>query len=337
MIIFLSLFCDFLSKKGSKTSKLFCILIVIIISFFYSTREILFSNNNMGTDYFEYQKWFGDMNLSRALFNKNNIGFNVFISIFKLFSNNFYLFLFFSSIFVVSSFLYFGKINNIDSKVLLPFFIAFIYPSFCNIMRQWIAFSFFLLSYKYLIVKKPFKYILLIILGTTFHSSLIILLLIYPLINFKNNKKDHYKYKTILTAILMPFIYLFMQDIIPFLYRISNFLRMNYNQKYSLSVLPVSNYKTFLLAFSLFGLIIFLNKYIIKKNSDDEYYRNCVLLSLSAGLMLLATKYGEFLRITVYFNIYILVALNYIISVFEKKDLLIIFPFYYLFLAYVYV
>lgn len=337
VIIFLSLFYDFLNKKELKVSRFFCILIIIIISFFYSTREFLFANNDIGTDYFEYQKWFSDMNLSRALFTTNNIGFNFSIIIFKFFSNNFYLFLFLISMFVVSSFLYFGKINKINFKILLPFFIAFIFPSFCNIMRQWIAFSFFLFSYKYLITKKPYKYFLLIILGSTFHSSLITLLLVFPLINFKSNKTNHYKYKTVLTTILISFCYFFMRKIIPLLYQISDILKMNYNSKYSFSILPVSNYKTFLFSFTLLILLFFLKENIIKKNSEDEYYRNYLLLSLSTALMLLSTKYGEFLRISIYFNIYMLIAINYIIFSFEKEDLVIILPLYYLFLAYVYI
>lgn len=100
------------------------------------------------------------------------IGFRVFISIFKLFSNNFSFFLFFISLIELSVFFFFCKRFKISAVNAFPIYIALTYLTFqIGMLRQALAFCCFLLALIY--INRKIIYILFILLGVTFHRSII--------------------------------------------------------------------------------------------------------------------------------------------------------------------
>lgn len=106
-------------------------------------------------------------------YNSNvEIGFRVLISIFKLFSNNFSFFLFFISFFQLLVFSFFCKKYKVHLVNAIPIYFALTYLTFqIGMSRQALAFCFFLLALVY--INRKIVYILFLILGATFHTSIL--------------------------------------------------------------------------------------------------------------------------------------------------------------------
>ena len=104
------------------------------------------------------------------------VGYRVFVSVFKFFSNSFSLFLFFISTFQLSVFYFFCKKFKLKLVNAFPIYIALSYLTFqIGMQRQALAFCFFLLALVY--INKKIIYLLFIALGFTFHNSMLICIL----------------------------------------------------------------------------------------------------------------------------------------------------------------
>lgn len=104
------------------------------------------------------------------------IGYRIFNSIFKFFLNDFQFFLFFVSIIELSVFYFFCKKYKISVVNAFPIYIALTYITFeIGMLRQALAFCFFLLAL--ININRKIVYLLLIILGFTFHKSILFCLL----------------------------------------------------------------------------------------------------------------------------------------------------------------
>jgi hypothetical protein len=101
-----------------------------------------------------------------------DIGFRLFISIYKLFSNNFFSFLFFNGLIELSVFYFFCKRYKISTVNAFPIYIALTYLTFqIGMLRQALAFCCFLLALVY--INRKIVYILFILLGIAFHKSML--------------------------------------------------------------------------------------------------------------------------------------------------------------------
>ena len=149
---------------------------------------------NMAYDTGAYQEIFDDCpDTWQNIFKKSAImhiemGFRVFCSIIKILGGNFQTMLLITSLFVMGScciFLY-----RHSKNVLLSVFIIISFPYFYSsfdIIRHFIATSFLLLGYKYIVEKKPIKYMLFILMGCLFQTSALIFLPLYFLGKLKWN------------------------------------------------------------------------------------------------------------------------------------------------------
>lgn len=104
-----------------------------------------------------------------------DFGFRLIISIFKTFSNDFQLFLFFIFAFQLFSFYFFCKSIKISFFISLPIYFSLTFLSFqIGMLRQAVAFCFLLFAL--IAINKKIIYLLLIGLGATFHKSILICL-----------------------------------------------------------------------------------------------------------------------------------------------------------------
>ena len=118
------------------------------------------------------------------------LGFLYFTTLIKVLGGNFQIFLIISSLFTMGSASIF--IYRHSSNVLLSVFILICFPFFYSsfdIIRHFLAVSFILLGYKYVVKRKPVMFALFVIGAFLFQKSCIILGLVYflPVISF--NKK----------------------------------------------------------------------------------------------------------------------------------------------------
>jgi hypothetical protein len=156
--------------------------------------------NGYGLEYYEESEEYGSL-LTVPI----ETGFSLLISLFKLFSSNFNLFLFFVSLFQLSTFYFFCRKKGLNLLGAVMAYVGLTYITFqIGMIRQSIAFCFFLFAL--LNLNKKTNYILLIFLGFTFHrSALFCLVFIWS--NIFINRKIIY-----FVSIFSLFIYLFQID-----------------------------------------------------------------------------------------------------------------------------
>lgn len=144
------------------------------------------------------------------------IGYRYFISIFKLFSNNFSVFLFFISLIQLSVFYYFCKRLKISTVNAFPIYLALTYLTFqIGMLRQALAFCIFLIALLH--INKKTIYILLIFLGITFHNSMIFCLFLIWVDKFISRKLIYFLF------IFSIILYLTKIDLIGLVISISGF------------------------------------------------------------------------------------------------------------------
>lgn len=137
------------------------------------------------------------------------IGYVIFISIFKFFSNNFYFFLFFVSILEWLVFYSFCKKFKIDFINSIPIYIAFTFLTFqIGMLRQALAFCFFLIAL--INIDKKLLFVIFILLGLSFHTSIIFCFFLFW-VNKPINKNIY-----LLLFLIAVIIYVFKIDIINF-------------------------------------------------------------------------------------------------------------------------
>ena len=116
------------------------------------------------------------------------VGFRVLCSIVKILGGNYQTLLLITSMFVMGSCCLF--IYRHSKDVILSVFIIVCFPFFYStfdIIRHFLASSFFLIGYKYIVDRKPVRYLIFIILGSLFHSAAWIFLPFYFLKMVKLN------------------------------------------------------------------------------------------------------------------------------------------------------
>jgi hypothetical protein len=115
------------------------------------------------------------------------IGIRVLISIFKLLSNSFLFFLFIISIIELLVFYLFCKKYNISLVNVFPIYIGLTYLTFqIGMLRQALAFCCFLLALVY--INRKIIYILFILIGFTFHKSILFCIILFWSDKFANRK-----------------------------------------------------------------------------------------------------------------------------------------------------
>ncbi|MBQ7407161.1 MAG: EpsG family protein [Clostridia bacterium] len=116
------------------------------------------------------------------------IGFSVLCSLIKLLGGDFQTLLILSSLFVTGScclFIY-RHSNNVLLSVFIIISFPFYYSSF-DILRHFIAISFLLLSYKYMVEKRFVWYATLLVIGSLFHTITLLFIPFYFLRYIKFN------------------------------------------------------------------------------------------------------------------------------------------------------
>lgn len=303
-----------LSTKDNKNKNKYILLSAVIL-IVYTTFRANIPGAIIGNDYNSYFDWFnriGNINI----FNLNNFLFNLLLLIVKVTTNNYHVLLLIISSLLVFSIYRFSfdntKANNYVWSIFI--FIAFgMYDLSVSAMRQWIACSIFLLSFKFISNKDLKRYIILILIASLFHNSAIILLPTYFIININLSKK-----KKLLFAFILTFVLTIMLQFDLDLLFIS-IIDKTYLIKYTSAIKNglVSNYTVFIISFScFFTMILFWNKYIRNsKNPDVDFNYLLLLVSIS----FLATKSALCCRFLQYFMPALMLAIPGIIQIFNGK------------------
>ena len=149
-------------------------------------------STNVGWDTITYSRLFSEVPDSfQAVAHthfREEIGFNYLCSLIKICGGDYQTFLLITSIFIVGSCCIF--IYRHSHNVLMSVFIILCFPYYytsLDIIRHYLAVSFFLLGYKYVIQRDFIKFLIFILLGSLFHRIAFLFLAFYFIRYFKWN------------------------------------------------------------------------------------------------------------------------------------------------------
>ena len=260
--------------------------------------NMFFNNSQLSWTNLIHERSFNELGNTVLLFVTGKIG-----------GFNLYLFTY-SALSVV--FIFLGLKNFVNKRYLgLSFFLYLMmyYPTSLNIMRQSAAVAVIFFGYKYIFNKKLIKYILCVLLASTFHISVLFTLPFYFLI-----KKDTLNKKVLLTILTSVAILTFsFSNIITMFSSLEGFERYD---SYSQLRGSENNYIFFL------NLVIFLLLLLFKKGVDKHLGSISTvffsLLIIGLGCTLIGYRQIFLKRISSYTDIGQLVLIPYVLSSFQN-------------------
>lgn len=158
----------------------------------------------VGTDHIAYWKIYQSALLGNDIYQKFEPGFAALITFctkLKLAPPFFFFIVAFLQIFFLFR-IFKGK-EEVLPFMAFVFMIACAWLSYSNGMRQILSFCVFAYSLQFIASKEPVKYYLCILLAISFHSSALILLLVYPILRLKYEWFSNIKYQLIGLAIAL--------------------------------------------------------------------------------------------------------------------------------------
>ncbi|WP_288222086.1 EpsG family protein [uncultured Clostridium sp.] len=174
-------------------------------------------------------------------------------------------------------------------------------------LRQTLALSIILLSYKYLRERNIYKFVVFVLLGSLFHLSAIIFLIAYPLSNIKIG------WKQIIGVIgALVVAYFFSERLLTLL------VYFNMNEKYNYYIehgttLTISG---FIIQLSIYLFCLYYKKNVLESDNKDITLYN--LLFLGIVFQAFSAVIAEFFRISMYFSIFSIVLIPKAIN--SEKD-----------------
>lgn len=170
--------------------------------------------------------------------------------------------------------------------------LGFVYFAMAGI-RQTIAMSILLFSYKYIQERKVLPFILLVFLAYMFHNSSVIFLVAYPVATLKIN------WKHLVVLVCAYIIMAFFSELVRFvIFDLMKWERLDsyYNRTETLSLSGV------IIQISIFAFAYFFKEDAIKYNKNNIILINMTFLGCL--FQLYSTVIAEFFRVSMYFSIF---------------------------------
>lgn len=324
LLLIILYYITHLSKRFKKetSDNIYLSLVFIIFTIIVASREM-----NVGNDTQMYLNLFENCATNKWGIAKSGgyfeIGYLIFNILISYISPNPRFFMIVMSI--IFNYVIYSFIKKYSNNCLLSTIsyvgLLFFYTSM-TMMRQFLAITIFLYSFKYIKEKKFLKYFISVVIASQIHSSAWIGLLLYPIYNAKFTKKR------------MSFIILIGIIGTVFIGPLANFVysllgRTNYYTD-RIGSESISN-----VIYTLIYLIMFIFTYFVTKNKEIKN-RNFYLYSLlmAAVFNMLAINMNILARAAEYFNILSIIVLPNVINSIEiKKNRLFISTVFVIFLV----
>lgn len=234
------------------------------------------------------------------------IGYVIYNGIVTLFTSNYFVYLIITSVITLIGYFYFIKnnSNNYFFSILIFMSLGFYSMNF-YILRSSIAVSIMLFSLKYLKERKILKYMLLTLLASSFHQTMLVFIPLYFLLNI-----DYNKYFMIFFSVITLFIFIFKNTLISIL--IDRIYPYYKNQ----NIFTNGGYKLLLLLVILFGIICLYKKKLINQNKDNKFYINMLMYGIF--FQVLATSFGPINRITTYLTTSLIILIPNFLSLLKN-------------------
>lgn len=299
---------------NKKSSKLFVIIAFALLFLIASLRSLIFGPDVM--NYVNhYNKLKNESTISIWTNFINGTGKDPFFDLLlKFFSNiGFDNFIWLA----ILSFIFLFSISLLIYRYSSEFYISFI--TFISLgyfffsmtgLRQTLAISIILMSYKYLREKKLMTFVLIVICASLFHSSALIFLIAYPLAFLKIGIKH-------LGALLIGLsIAVFFDDFLRII--IQNFGWNDSLASYAQREVTL-NYSGFVIQLTIFLFCLFYKNKVLQGNKDDLSLYNIIFIGLIFQSFTIVV--AEFFRLSLYFSIFNIILISKAIMIEEQKKL----------------
>lgn len=204
-------------KEGKKVNYIFWTLSMIVLMLIFGFREC-----GVGVDDNSYKRIFEEVShygvLGQFFRTTMEPGYLTLNYIVSLFTDNFQVMLFITA--AIPIFLYYKALEYESDKismfwgVFLTGTLLFIY--FCGITRLFIASSIIAYGFRFVLEKKPIKYIIIVLIATSFHySAIFMMFLLYFAIEKEDAKKSNLKLIILITIVMPLIIYIVTTHIFP--------------------------------------------------------------------------------------------------------------------------
>lgn len=310
LMLLLALLFSFIATK-TKNKKLRIVLPIFSAIPFAVVSAIRY---DVGTDYlYRYASNFNVLLKGRDVSNLE-IGFKILNKLCILITNN-YQIIFVLTSFIITSFIFYTiyrDSKNVPLSITLYFIGAFFFQSL-NMVRQFVAISIILYSYKYFLNKDWIKWLLFTILASMFHTTSLVVAILCLGNNFvkKIFQKDIFENEKVVFGLI---IFAFLAE--PLIGNIINFLLeqtrfgVYVGSKYDHGDLQIISFIINLLLY--IGMI-----YIQKKRKHNGNEVDCFFITMQAIALLFVTLgKTSFLsiRLVYYFSIFQIISIPYFLK-----------------------
>lgn len=303
---------NFLSRRYSKTtiSPFLSTLAVLIISFIAGIRY------GVGTDFFEYVKWFNVYSRRSINLFDRNFGFDIMIRIIQIFTDNPQWLFFISALVINHLVMIFIKRNTSLFDLGFYLFITlYLFYSSLNITRQWIAIAIFLYALNFAFEKKLLKFLFVMVIATSFHTSAILMLPLYFILQLEVNLKNMF-----VVFISTLIIGLNFESTLSYIAKMLPMLNVNNYIRFFNSIFATSGGGGWAYTFLLFSVFIFM---IVSKKGYDEKIVNSdkhfLLMGVATFFSLFSPFSMIFLRVQLYLMPIVLVTLPNVVFIQNEK------------------
>lgn len=300
-------------RKADKRNRIFLIICFIQLSLISGMRDV-----SVGTDTKEYELWFSifkDQTIPELLrqYGLRDIGYKWLNRLIYLAGGDYRWILWIETIFVIGSICYFIYKYAISPLTAMIFFVGMGYFNFSmNISRQMFAFAIVLFAFKYVEERKLKKFVVITILASFIHFSVVFCLILYPI--FNKGRRD---YSTIafcvgiVCTLFAPLLWNILGRIIP----------QTYLQKTTVGT--VGEGTTILFLWLVISVVLFLALRKKRTRKKDEIvYAGSMLLSCAITCQSFVTILAVFGRMSLFFAVPFYIIFPEIISMFviNKKQ-----------------
>lgn len=299
---------DILVKYKKIDKKTFLKIVWILLVMLFSLRGY-----SVGTDTENYILIFKDiisLPLNEAFNGRMEVGFVVLIRVIGFISKNPQILLMVTGIIYATAIVkLIGKYSKNHMASILIFILLMFLMSFMNIMRQALTISIIMIGFKYLVERQNIKFLMVVLLASTFH--IVAFIFIIPLIfnAFKLSRK---------TMIIYLFIGFLLAIFSNKIFEIIVLLLPRFNS-YLTDIHGQSNYFAALLDL-LFFLILFGVIMIFNGEIETDYQKTLlIIIILQIIFQLFTIRMTIFGRVTTMFSVFLLLSIPEFIN-FEKAQ-----------------
>lgn len=300
-----------LNTEGEKKAYLgFACLVIAVLSLVSGLRW------QVGTDYINYAILYEDIRTGgyAAVADQGiEIGFVAVCSFFSLFTQSPYaMFLFFAFVINILIVLALRDNSSLFWFAVVLYLLKYTYYSTFNILRQSCAMAIVFYGTKYITKGEFKKYLICVLLASTFHVSALIMLPVYFFVRLKAWSKG-----VLAVSLVLSLFYVFYDRLMPVIYSIIGNTAYG---KYE-AVIAAEDRGSSILRVVVAGapvvLAVIFRKRLAQRIGHSNIAVNMCLIALFMAL--LSQKELYFGRLGAYFNIYKLLLLPYFVQIFEDR------------------